>query len=182
MPRFIVALSIFFFASVIPAQSQMLPLLPNHFVTPGVTVSGITLRKICRTKWGKDARHVTTAMKRQVFANYGLTGNKDPACIRDAHGRRCEIDHLISRELGGADDEKISGRSPMDRSRGTPCVRTASRRDCTRRCARDTSRSSKRKMQFVSTGRRHICATTSIPNPGKSACLERTRSRPRLGT
>ena len=106
MPRFIVALGIFFFASAIPAQSQMLPLLPNYFVTPGVTVSGITLRKICRTKWGKDARHVTAAMKQQVFANYGLTGNKDPACIRDAHGRRCEIDHLISRELGGADDVK----------------------------------------------------------------------------
>lgn len=35
MPRFIVALSIFFFASAIPAQSQMLPLLPNYFVTPG---------------------------------------------------------------------------------------------------------------------------------------------------
>jgi hypothetical protein len=89
-----------------PAYSQTLPLLPNHLLTPGVARGDLTLKKICATKWGKDARHVTTAMKQQVFAAYGLTGNKDPACIRDASGRRCEIDHLISRELGGADDVK----------------------------------------------------------------------------
>jgi hypothetical protein len=47
---------------------------------------------------------VTAAMKRKVFARYGLKGNTDRACKRDAHGRRCEIDHSISRELGGADD------------------------------------------------------------------------------
>jgi hypothetical protein len=35
---------------------------------------------------------------------YSLTGNADKACKRDAHGRRCEIDHLVSRELGGDDD------------------------------------------------------------------------------
>src|SRR5436309_2389229 len=87
-----------------PAYSQVLPLLPNHQLTPGVARTDLTLKKICTTKWGKDARHVSDAMKRQVFAGYGLTGNKDPACIRDASGRRCEIDHLISRELGGADD------------------------------------------------------------------------------
>ena len=45
-------------------------------------------------------------MKRQVFQNYGLSGNNDPSCVPDASGRRCEIDHLISRELGGADDIK----------------------------------------------------------------------------
>jgi hypothetical protein len=32
-----------------------------------------------------------------------LTGNGDGACVPDGHGRRCEVDHLISRELGGAD-------------------------------------------------------------------------------
>lgn len=107
MPRFIVtlcSLACLFTAGIVPARAQMLPLLPNHLVTPGRAVDGITLHKICHTKWGKDARHVTAAMKRQVFANYGLTGNTDPACIRDAHGRRREVDHLISRELGGADD------------------------------------------------------------------------------
>jgi hypothetical protein len=42
-------------------------------------------------------------MKGKVFANYGYTGNDDPRCV-PAGNRHCEIDHLISRELGGADD------------------------------------------------------------------------------
>lgn len=105
MLRFVVAMA-FVIAGIVPALSQMLPLLPNHMLTPGLARTDLTLKKICTTKWGKDARHVSSAMKQQVFAAYGLTGNKDPACIRDASGRRCEIDHLISRELGGADDVK----------------------------------------------------------------------------
>ena len=39
-------------------------------------------------------------MKATVFKLYGMKGN---TCKSDRHGRRCEIDHLISRELGGAD-------------------------------------------------------------------------------
>src|SRR6266853_718330 len=76
--------------------------LPDLSITPGVARTDITQKNICKTKWGKDARHVTAAMKRQVFENYGLSGNDDDACTPDAHGRRCEIDHLISRKLGGA--------------------------------------------------------------------------------
>lgn len=78
-------------------------ILPDPDLTPGVAVE-ITTKELCSKKWGRDARHVTAAMKREVFARYGLRGNTDKACKRDAHGRRCEIDHLISRELGGADD------------------------------------------------------------------------------
>jgi hypothetical protein len=78
--------------------------LPDPVLTPGVARTDLTLAQICSTKWGRDARAVTAAMKRQVFKAYGLTGNKDRACVPDAHGRRCEVDHLISRELGGADD------------------------------------------------------------------------------
>ncbi|MEO6339625.1 MAG: hypothetical protein ABIO39_06275 [Caulobacteraceae bacterium] len=77
--------------------------VPDLAKTPGVTRPGLTKAKICATKWGLDARHVTAAMKRQAFANYGMAGNSDPACIVDVRGRHCEIDHLISRELGGAD-------------------------------------------------------------------------------
>src|ERR1044071_2965723 len=78
--------------------------LPKHPVYPGGARTALTAKKVCPTKWGKDARPVTAAMKKEVFAAYGLSGNTDPACIRDARGRHCEIDHLISRELGGADD------------------------------------------------------------------------------
>ena len=80
--------------------------LPDLTKTPGAVRAGLTKATICATKWGKDARHVTAAMKRQVFESYGLSGNDDPHCALDAHGRRFEIDHLISRELGGADEVK----------------------------------------------------------------------------
>jgi hypothetical protein len=76
--------------------------VPDLSLTAGV-VAITSMRIVCATKWGADRRHVTAAMKLEVFARYGLTGNTDKACVPDRHGRRCEIDHLISRELGGAD-------------------------------------------------------------------------------
>jgi hypothetical protein len=42
-------------------------------------------------------------MKLNVYRSYGLIGPKDKACVPDRHGRRCEIDHLVPRSLGGAD-------------------------------------------------------------------------------
>jgi hypothetical protein len=87
-----------------PAHADVISLiLPDLVLTPGVVRTDITADAVCRIRWGKDRRHVTAAMKREAFRRYGLTGNEDPACTRDKHGRKCEIDHLISRELGGAD-------------------------------------------------------------------------------
>ncbi len=74
--------------------------IPDPTLTPGV-VTPMDVQIICATKWGADKRHVTTAMRRQVFASYGLSGNLDPSCKSKRH---FEIDHLVSRELGGADD------------------------------------------------------------------------------
>jgi hypothetical protein len=101
----IVAVALLFYF-IISAFAGTLPLLPNHSLTPGLARTDLTLDQICKTKWGKDARAVTAAMKKAVFKAYGLTGNSDSACIPDASGRHCEIDHLISREIGGADDVK----------------------------------------------------------------------------
>lgn len=71
--------------------------LPNPSLTPGAARSGMDVATVCSTRWGLDERHVTAKMKREVFASYGYPkGNKDPRCA-------CEIDHLIPRELGGAD-------------------------------------------------------------------------------
>lgn len=72
--------------------------LPNPVLTPGVVRGGLSLQTICTTKWGQDRRAVTAAMKREVFTSYNMS-NSVPPCP-------CEIDHLISRELGGADDVK----------------------------------------------------------------------------
>ena len=85
-------------------------LLPDPTVTPGaIAISSKTT--VCTTKWGKDARHVTAAMKKQVYAQYGTAPGigvcawktrttKAGKIVREA----CEVDHLVSRELGGADD------------------------------------------------------------------------------
>lgn len=72
------------------------PARPNYRFTPGVATP-ISKTKVCTVKWGKDARHVTLAMKQQVFAAYGIPWTKHADY---------EVDHLISRELGGADDVK----------------------------------------------------------------------------
>lgn len=77
--------------------------IPDRHKTPGSYRAGLSKAKICSIKWGKDERHVTGAMKKQVFALYGYTGNDDPRCVPSGK-RHCEIDHLISRELGGADE------------------------------------------------------------------------------
>lgn len=88
---------------ILSAQADARDLiLHDPELTPGVATK-LTTKQICARKWGADSRHVTAKMKREVFALYHMTGNDDPACTRDAKGRKCEIDHLVSRELGGAD-------------------------------------------------------------------------------
>jgi hypothetical protein len=86
-------------------------LLPNPKVTPGKVNPAITKEIACSTKWGKDERLVSEKMKDAVYAAYG-TAPKKGACALVAHKSKngkivkkgCEVDHLISRELGGADD------------------------------------------------------------------------------
>ena len=69
-------------------------LLPDLKFTPGKSAMN-DAAQICKVKWGKDERHVTEAMKKQACQSYGAT---------DCPGPKYELDHLISRELGGADD------------------------------------------------------------------------------
>jgi hypothetical protein len=76
--------------------------LPDPKLTPGAATD-VTAAELCAKEYHtRDVRSVTAAMKREVFARYGLTDNKDKACKPDKHGRRCEVDHLVSLELGGA--------------------------------------------------------------------------------
>jgi hypothetical protein len=74
-------------------------LLLTLTLTPGV-VRPLTTAQVCTIRWGRDHRHVTPRMKRIVAARYGLTLAQ---IHRRGQGRCCEIDHLIPRELGGAD-------------------------------------------------------------------------------
>ena len=70
--------------------------LPNPALTPGV-MRGLTKDVICSTRWGLDRRHVTTSMRRHVLMAYGVPWEKRG---------NYELDHLIPRELGGADAER----------------------------------------------------------------------------
>lgn len=67
---------------------------PNPALTPGA-VRPLSVHQVCATRWGADRRHVTERMKVHVFAAYG---------VRLADRTRYEVDHLVPRELGGADD------------------------------------------------------------------------------
>jgi len=71
------------------------PILPNLKLTPCVYRKNLNETQICQTKWGLDKRYVTLSMKKQVFAEYGIPYSRHS---------EFEVDHLISRELGGADD------------------------------------------------------------------------------
>jgi hypothetical protein len=79
------------FAAPLIAQT-----LPRADLTPGLT-RPLTVNQVCTTKWGLDHRFVTEEMKKQVCKAYGAA---------ECPGPKWELDHLIPRELGGADDVK----------------------------------------------------------------------------
>ena len=92
--------------SVSPALSEEFITRPRWDLTPGVTRE-LTVRQICRTKWGQDARAVTSAMKQNVIDAYDFDAKKCPlTSLKGKRVRRLEIDHLVSRSIGGADDER----------------------------------------------------------------------------
>lgn len=75
--------------------------IPDPALTPGV-VRAIPDEQIRDTSWGRDERHVTPAMRAMVFRAYHVTGIHDPSC----GAPRCELDHVVPRSCGGADDER----------------------------------------------------------------------------
>ena len=77
---------------------------PDLSVTPGKARSDITVQQLCATDWSATERPISSAMRRDVLAEYNLTGNDDPRCKTDG-STKCQIDHLIARKLGGAEAE-----------------------------------------------------------------------------
>ena len=92
---------------------MQLAVVPNHAVTPGLA-RPLTVQQICTTKWGTDRRHVTATMKKQVALNYGL---KITDIATYGKGPCCEVDHLIPRELGGADDVRNLWPQPWENAK-----------------------------------------------------------------
>lgn len=79
--------------------------VPDPKLTPGA-VRTTNPFDVCSTPGHKvstkDVRNVPEAMKRQVFAAYRNEGGNHTGYCSVARG--CEVDHLISLELGGSND------------------------------------------------------------------------------
>jgi hypothetical protein len=72
------------------------PILPDPKLTPGATLN-VTMQDLCTPGYTKLVRDVPAAVKRQVYAEYGITSHKRG---------EFEIDHLISLELGGSNSSR----------------------------------------------------------------------------
>src|SRR5262245_14207833 len=78
------------------AQRVNPPILPDPAKTPG-DVLDVTKNDICVPGYSKKVRDVPESVKRQAYANYGITSHQP---------REYEVDHLISLELGGSNSIK----------------------------------------------------------------------------
>jgi hypothetical protein len=68
--------------------------LPDPACTPGAVV-GVSKEQVCVPGYSSEVRDVSERVKNEVFAEYGITSH--------AAGEY-EVDHLVSLELGGAND------------------------------------------------------------------------------
>lgn len=78
------------------AGTQGQPIAPDPQRTPGATLP-VTRDDICVPGYTQKVRHVPEALKRQVYAEYGIASHK---------AGDFEVDHLISLELGGSNSPK----------------------------------------------------------------------------
>lgn len=76
--------------------TQGLPVAPDPKLTPGATLS-VTRDDICVPGYTQKVRNIPDAVKRQVYASYGIASHK---------AGDFEVDHLISLELGGSNSPK----------------------------------------------------------------------------
>lgn len=81
--------------------------VPDPILTPGDT-RPLDTAQICAIRWGRDVRHVTQTMKVKACQAYKAV---------ECPGPRWELDHLVSRELGGADTIKNLWPQPIREAR-----------------------------------------------------------------
>jgi hypothetical protein len=92
--RSLLALS--FFCNVCALGQQPKPLLPDPKLTPG-DVFDVTIQDIRTPGYSKKVRTVTARLKRQAYAECGIT-SWEPGDY--------EVDHLIPLSLGGSNSIK----------------------------------------------------------------------------
>ena len=82
-----------FTKTAVPSDSGLrFPFVPDPAKTPGDTLE-VTAADICVPGYSKKVRNVPIAVKREVYASYGIRTHKPG---------EYEVDHLISLELGGS--------------------------------------------------------------------------------
>lgn len=93
--RIVVVLALLVFSTVVFAD-QPAPIRPDSKLTPGATFD-VILQDISEPGYSKKVRHVTAELKREVFAEYGITEHKL---------EEYEVDHLIPLSIGGSNSIK----------------------------------------------------------------------------
>ena len=98
--RIVVVLALLFFQTVVFAD-QPAPIRPDPKLTPGATFD-VTLQDISEPGYSKKVRNVTAELKREVYAEYGITEHQSG---------EYEVDHLIPLSIGGSkfDQESVAG-------------------------------------------------------------------------
>ena len=92
--RWLASLALVLTLGSLPAFAEDEHIRPDPSLTPGQSFPG-----------------VTAAVRRQAFANYGLSGNHTGYCSAE---QGCELDHLVSLELGGSNDVSNLWPEPYD--------------------------------------------------------------------
>lgn len=75
--------------------------LPNPVITPGAVRAGVTAADLCPVAHTPALRNVSESEKRAVYRAYGMSGPHQGYCNTK---EGCEIDHLQSLEIAGAND------------------------------------------------------------------------------
>ena len=78
----------------VPLPQTQRALMPDPQLTPG-DAADVTKDDICTPGYSKKVRNVPSSVKKRVYALYGR---------QKEQGICCEVDHLISLELGGSND------------------------------------------------------------------------------
>ena len=82
----------------VPAQAIQNHWLPVPTMTPGAKFDDATDVVICVKGYSASVRNVPKSVKDAVYAAYGMQPGIAPC--------PCEVDHLISLELGGSNDKE----------------------------------------------------------------------------
>lgn len=69
--------------------------LPDPDCTPGDILSKATTQQVCTSGYASAERNVSQSLKRQVYAEYGIT-QRLPG--------QYEVDHLVNLSIGGSND------------------------------------------------------------------------------